>query len=444
MKTFVWKLLVNSRTAKYCLKSKHFLLRFCHTQPHQQLQMTKKITINDKSYDTDSWTNVTDKIQSLTGRNLHLQKNHPIYLLKERIIHYFYKQFKNNRGNPIFSVHEQLSPVVTVTQNFDSLLIPEDHISRSKSDTYYLNKDYLLRAHTSAHQVDLIRAGLDNFLVVGDVYRRDDIDSSHYPIFHQMEGVRLCDKHEVGEIFYKQGRSGQIQVFENGIRADGKQAVHTRDAVAVMETEMKLCIEGLARSLFGAETKWRWVDTYFPFTHPSWELEIFYREDWLEVLGCGIVEHKLLENAGTSDKLGWAFGFGLERLAMKLFSIPDVRLFWSKDERFLSQFETNDVTAPIVYKPISIYPQCTNDMSFWIPESFVPNDFLDIVRTLGGDIIEKVSLIDSFYHPKKKQWSHCYRIVYRHMEKTLTQIEVNKLHQQIENAAKDQLNVVIR
>ncbi len=85
----------------------------------------------------------------------------------------------------------------------------------------------------------------------------------------------------------------------------------------------------------------RWVDTYFPFTCPSWELEIHFEGEWLEVLGCGVVEQAIVSNAGVENKLGWAFGLGLERLAMVLFGIPDIRLFWSKDKRFLSQFHAN-------------------------------------------------------------------------------------------------------
>ena len=97
----------------------------------------------------------------------------------------------------MFTMVDYLSPVVTVEQNFDSLLVPKDHVSRAKNDNYYINSEYLLRAHTSAHQRDLIKTGLDAFLVTGDVYRRDEIDMCHYPVFHQMEGVRLFSQHEL-------------------------------------------------------------------------------------------------------------------------------------------------------------------------------------------------------------------------------------------------------
>ena len=91
---------------------------------------------------------------------------------------------------------------MTVRQNFDSLLIPQDHVSRSLSDTYYINSSCLLRTHTSAHQYDLISSGLDAFLVFGDVYRRDEIDTFHYPVFHQAEGVRLFTQKQVKTFVY--------------------------------------------------------------------------------------------------------------------------------------------------------------------------------------------------------------------------------------------------
>ena len=156
------------------------------------------ICIGNNNYQTDKWTNVTPRVLSKIGCNLHNQKNHPLNLLRLRVQNYFYNpQFLNRHGTPIFAVFDSINPVVTTYQNFDSLLVPKDHVSRSKSDTYYINNQYLLRAHTSAHQEDLIKMGFDAFLVVGDVYRRDEIDSSHYPIFHQMEGVRLFSGHEV-------------------------------------------------------------------------------------------------------------------------------------------------------------------------------------------------------------------------------------------------------
>lgn len=149
-------------------------------------QTENAITIGNKKFLIDDFTNVTPKILSLVGTNLHTTPNHPLCLIRKRIVDYFYKRYVNPKGNPLFSVYDDLNPIVTVQQNFDNLLIPKNHPSRAKSDCYYINRNELLRAHTTAHQVDLLRSGLNNFLVCGEVFRRDEINSTHYPVFHQV------------------------------------------------------------------------------------------------------------------------------------------------------------------------------------------------------------------------------------------------------------------
>lgn len=146
--------------------------------------------------------------------------------------------------------------------------------------------------------------------------------------------------------------------------------------------------------------------------------------------------------AGAQDRIGWAFGLGLERLAMVLYDIPDIRLFWSEDERFLKQFRLSDINQSVKFQPLSKYPAVFNDISFWLPsESYTENDFYDIVRTVGGDLVEKVDLIDKFEHPKTHRTSHCYRITYRHMERTLSQREVSSVHQAVQEATVQLLGV---
>lgn len=369
---------------------------------------------------------------------------HPLSLVRQQIIDYFYKNYRNRSGNPLFSVYDNLNPIVTVSQNFDSLLVPKDHPSRKKTDSYYINRDTLLRAHTTAHQEELISMGLNNFLIVGDVYRRDEIDNTHYPVFHQIDAVRTCTE---DEIFKNINGSEDLKLFDSqGVETADKQGYHTFESVKVMEHELKNSLIGLAKAIFGKDVQCRWVDQYFPFTHPSWELEIFHDNKWLEILGCGIMRQSILEKAGAGNRIGWAFGLGLERLAMCLYNIPDIRLFWSTDSGFLNQFKVEKADAHIKYKPISIYPQCKNDISFWLPEnkSYNSNDFYDIVREIGGDTIEQVVLKDEFVHPKTNKMSHCYTIVYRHMERTLSKREVNDIHHKIEKASAERLYVTIR
>ncbi|XP_047120104.1 probable phenylalanine--tRNA ligase, mitochondrial [Schistocerca piceifrons] len=414
----------------------------CSFSTVNETKPLSNIEIKGKSYSRDEWTNVTPKVLSYIGKNLHSQPGHPLHLVKKRIVNYMYKTFVGRRGNPLFAVFDDLSPVVTVEQNFDSLLVPHDHPSRQKSDCYYINRSNLLRAHTTAHQSELIGSGLNNFLIIGDVYRRDEIDSKHYPAFHQVDAVRICTPEEV----FRHEGSMQAVFEKKSQRTAAKQACHTLAATKHMEHELKQTLEGLAETLFGSGFQYRWVDTTFPFTHPSWELEVLRDDNWMEILGCGIMENEILESAGVKGRIGWAFGLGLERLAMCLYSIPDIRLFWSSDSGFLSQFNVKDPDTQIKYKPISIYPQCTNDISFWLPsdDSFTPNDFYDLVRTVGGDVIEQISLIDEFTHKKKGLKSHCYRIVYRHMGRTLTQKEVNEIHNSIARMAEEILGVTIR
>lgn len=427
----------------YCIKNNIITRKYCNLQSKKNI-LPNELNIQGVSYETDEWTNVTSKILSHVGRNLHQQKKHPLNLVHDRIIDYFYKSFKNTRGNPLFSIFSDLKPVVTLNQNFDSLLIPVDHPSRSKSDCYYVNKEHLLRAHTTAHQAELILSGLNDFLIAGDVYRRDEVDRTHYPVFHQVDGVRMRTRDQLfpesDQKIFTQEKSGVT---------DGVQSCHTKEAVIKMEKELKATLEGLACSMFG-KVPFRWVTTQFPFTEPSWELEVSLPQGgWLEVLGCGIMRQEILHAAGVDDRIGWAFGLGLERLAMCLYQIPDIRLFWSTDRGFLGQFiKVSSIHDNITYRPISQYPQCSNDLSFWLPESsefsYTSNDFYDLVRTIGGDIVEQVSLVDEWKNPKTQRLSHCYRITYRHMERTLTQDEVNNIHEQIAETAKQRLYVKIR
>ncbi|XP_054841504.1 phenylalanine--tRNA ligase, mitochondrial isoform X1 [Eublepharis macularius] len=392
-----------------------------------------------KPYLPDDYSNVTKKILSKVGKNLHNQHHHPLWLIKERMKDHFYKQYQGRFRTPLFSVYDDLPPVVTVEQNFDRLLIPEDHPSRKKGDNFYLNHTHMLRAHTSAHQWDLIHSGLDAFLVVGDVYRRDQIDNTHYPVFHQMEGVRLFSNHE---LFSSISGGETFSLFEKGLRTPLKQEMHTMEAVKLVEHSLKRALTKLMIHLFGDGLEIRWVDCYFPFTHPSFEMEISFRGEWMEVLGCGVMEQQLVNSAGAENKIGWAFGLGLERLAMILYGIPDIRLFWSKDERFLKQFRVPCIDQKITFQPFSKYPPVINDISFWLPsEKYSANNFYDLVRTIGGDMVEKVDLIDEFTHPKTKRISHCYQITYRHLERTLDQKEVNSIHRAIEESVVRELGV---
>lgn len=359
----------------------------------------------------DPSNNVTDNIFEKIGANLHHIPTHPLGIIKEAIYGYFDRHYPDT-----FVKFDDLHPVVKATANFDEVLVPVDHVSRSPNDTYYVDSETVLRCHTSAHQAETLRKGHASFLVTGDVYRRDSIDSTHYPVFHQMEGVRVFAEEEW-------------------------KAAGATDGTVYCEQELKKALEGLAKELFG-DVEMRWIDAYFPFTEPSFELEIYFKDQWLEVLGCGVMEQEILDSNGRSGHKAWAFGLGLERLAMVLFDIPDIRLFWTSDKRFLSQFKAGDLDTR--FKPYSKFPPCFKDVAFWISEDFTENNLCELVRGIAGDLVEEVKLIDDFTHPKTGRTSNCFRIAYRSMERSLTDEEINNLQDEVRRQVASNLNVELR
>ena len=323
-----------------------------------------------------SYCNIPDFVANKIGRNLHNQEEHPIKIIKEYIYNYF-KSIDDRK----FETFDNFSPFVTVQNNFDYLLIPHNHSSRSKSDSYYLNETIVLRTHTSAHQNELLEKGHRSFLVTGDVYRKDEVDMRHFYCFHQMEGVHLVDENEDPE------------------------------------TDLKKTLSGLIEYLF-PQNEYRFGKDHFPFTNPSFEIEVKFGDKWLEVLGCGVIHSDILNRFDIKQK-GWAFGLGLERFAMILFNIQDIRLFWTDNVRFLKQFKNEEIVS---FQPYSKVDPMKKDISFWIDKKEILikepdfewiniNDFYELVREVCGESIESVFLLDKFYHKKYDKYSITFRLL---------------------------------
>jgi phenylalanyl-tRNA synthetase alpha chain len=449
------------------------------------------LLIEGQSYSTDQWTNTPDAILSHIGRRLYLDGNHPLAITRKLIESQF--------PSPVFGNYSEKNPVVSTAQNFDVLGFPADHPGRSRTDTYYVNEKTVLRTHTSAHQQAYFQQINRNeksrpeevgYTVVADVYRRDAIDRSHYPVFHQMEGAMLWKRADLEPLKYAKETAARIMDDLNHIpthdvavedpnptiheeRNPLQAKHHSAEEVEAVAAHLKRSLERMVIKVFteaskaaaaanganGANSeqeplKVRWVEAYFPFTSPSWELEVFWQGDWLEILGCGVIKQDLLINSDVPDRIGWAFGLGLERIAMLLFNIPDIRLFWSRDERFLSQFHAGHISR---FEPFSKHPACYKDVAFWLPSAAasggsaaggaVPvheNDIMEIVRGVGGDLVEDVRLIDEFTHPKTGKKSMCYRINYRSLERTLMNEETNDLHDQVREKLASLLGVQLR
>ncbi|GAA5856703.1 hypothetical protein JCM9279_000308 [Rhodotorula babjevae] len=419
---------------------------------------TEPLVIDGTSYPRDAFSNATPTILDKLPRRLHLQPSHPIGILRSLIESHFSS----------FAHLNSLSPIVTVAQNFDDLGFPADHPGRALTDSYYLNEHHMLRTHTSAHEVELFRKGLDQFLVTADVYRRDEIDRSHYPVFHQMEGCNVVDpaqggierlERENAEMRAALGAANIVIEDPTGVETatNPYQQEHDPRTARIIAEHLKNSLNGLVLKLFGGRAggdgaeplRVRWIEATFPWTAPSYEVEVMFNGKWLEILGCGVVRQAALEKSGVGHKQGWAFGLGLERIAMVLFSIPDIRLFWSSDARFSNQFRQGDITT---FKPYSKYPECKKDLAFWLPEpgggdkvqAWHENDFMELVRDEAGDLVEGVQLIDEFTHPKTGRVSRCYRLNYRSMDRSLSNEEVNVIQERVQERVTSEMGVEVR
>ncbi|EJF66055.1 phenylalanyl-tRNA synthetase [Dichomitus squalens LYAD-421 SS1] len=427
-------------------------LHFVRIAQYRRCYSTRppSLTLLGKEYPTDSTTNITSAIADKVGRNLYTDPAHPLGILHALVSSHFHD----------FRSHVGLPPVVTPAQNFDDLGFPPDHPGRAPTDSYYLNRDAMLRTHTSAHEVETFARGERRWLLAADVYRRDEIDASHYPVFHQMEGARVFGADEAGraEVEADNARLEHHLARSNIVIEDvphisatnPRQEAHDPVMAELVAKNLKLSLNSLMLTLFGDRggvnedepLRVRWIEAFFPFTTPSYEVEVFFRGKWLEILGCGVVQQRTLDRARVPDSISWAFGLGLERIAMILFSIPDIRLFWSQDPRFVSQFTAGQIST---FKPYSKYPACYKDVSFWLPGSGLhDNDFCDLVRDTVGDLVQDVVLIDDFTHPKTNRRSKCYRINYCSMDRSLSNEEANEVHTQVIANLKDKFGVEIR
>ncbi|SBT39866.1 phenylalanine--tRNA ligase, putative [Plasmodium ovale wallikeri] len=465
-------------------------------------------------------------VLSNEGRTLYKILNHPIRTIKNMIELFFFH----------FEKFDNLKSETSVKENFDDLFVPLVHPARNAKDTFYLDKNYiknyysylqycyspfdkinpfykyylankllchdkikLKRTHMTTHLPDLLRKNHKNVIYTGTVYRRDEIDKYHFPIFHQTDGFLI-----------------QPQSFH-------------------VESDLKTKLEQLVYYLFGkkqVEMKWE-HDTSFPFTDPSYELYIRgeSRESsvgngnadsssgsdgrdsrgWVEILGCGKIKKEVIAlslyekdinriiegeitlfdkelmsainkysyqketdqqqpywewqkkssltnnlcNTVLNNRIeikinaflktvhheGWAFGIGLERLAMLLYDIHDIRLFWSKDKRFINQFKENEIS---LFIPFSNFPSVQKDISFYLNDKFKESAFFQICRDIAHENIEEVKKIDSYYNPKTKETSVCYRITYRSHNQNLTHKIVNDIQKKIVQVLIKECSVIIR
>ncbi len=236
-----------------------------------------------------------------------LGKRHPMSIVLEEVYSIF-----TSMGFQIAEGPE----VEYVYYNFDALNAPQNHPSRDPGDTFYIDERTVLRTQTSPVQVRTMESGKPPIRIIapGRVYRNDEVDATHSPVFHQIEGLVVDKNVTMGDL------KGTLEVF--------------------------------AKSLYGDSTKVRFRPHHFPFTEPSAEMDVTCfkcqgsgcslckGEGYIEILGCGMVHPNVLSTCGLNPEIysGFAFGMGLERIVMQRYKIDDLRLFFENDMRFLSQF----------------------------------------------------------------------------------------------------------
>lgn len=301
---------------------------------------------------------------------------------------------------------------------FDLFNMPLGHPARSKSDTYYINDGNVLRTHDTVFwyyylnhpiiQEHIKKNESFGAICYGKVYRKDEIDRSHMNVFHQIGGLYLAP--------------------------DSKQIV--------IPDDLKNTLSEIGRSIFGDNINFRFYEHTFPYTDPSFEMEAEINGRWVEMVGSGLPRKSVLLNFGITGYNGWAFGFGLERLAMASMELPDIRLLWSDDQRVKKQLKLGDK-----FKEVSRFPPITRDISFVANKDFVPNNYFDLIRDLGGDLVEQVELLDKYENADKfgkDKTSYTYRIVYRSNERTLTTEEIDPIQEKIYKQTAIQFNAELR
>ncbi|KZX82402.1 phenylalanine--tRNA ligase subunit alpha [Oleiphilus sp. HI0009] len=259
---------------------------------------TKKDSMEQKALEAQLMSEAVDV--TLPGRATDLGGLHPVTKTMRRIESFFAKAGYSVEVGP---------EIEDDYHNFEALNIPGHHPARAMHDTFYFNANTLLRTHTSPVQVRTMEKGEPPFRMIcpGRVYRCDS-DQTHTPMFHQVEGLLVEEK--------------------------------------VSFADLKSTIEEFLKVFFEKDLEVRFRPSYFPFTEPSAEVDIEWGRNadgsikWLEVMGCGMVHPKVFEASGIDAEKysGFAFGLGVERLAMLRYGVNDLRMFFENDLRFLQQF----------------------------------------------------------------------------------------------------------
>lgn len=371
--------------------------------------------------------------------NLCQQEWNPVNMIVNNVINSpFYKSFDRI----------EVPQIVSEFETFDLFNFPEDHVARRPSDSYFINKSsdkknsILLRPHTSVMwyhylvewnaKVELEKNWEAKALSWGKVYRVDELDKTHHECFHQIDGLLITAKEK---------------------------------EIITQET-LKKVLSNTIIALFWENIKMRFNEDSFPYTTDSLEVEVDYNWKWVEVLWAWIVHPSVFIKLWIDpEKYNWlAFGFWIERLAISLKKIPDIRIFWSQDPRITKQWWNFEP-----YKEVSSYPPVYKDISMIVPKAKFQKDLEEekksweleltrntesdffaitwIIRDVSWDLIEEVKITD-IYEDDEKFWENnkslSLKITFRSIERTLTNEEINKIYFEIREKLEKNLEYKLR
>lgn len=314
--------------------------------------------------------------------------------------------------------HIKIPEVISTKIIFDLFNFAADHPARSKSDTYYVTNEHVLRTHDTVFwyyylnlpevKERIAKGEALGTMCYGKVYRKDEIDRRHMNIFHQMGGWYLQP-----------------------------------DSMGMMKLDdLKNVLSEIVKAVFGSSVEYRFLDDTFPYTDPSLQVEVKVGNEWVEILGGGMPKKSVLKEFGIEGYNGWAFGFGLERLAIISMELPDIRLLWSEDPRVVKQLKLGQK-----FVEVSKYPPIVRDISFVVKNDFIPNDYFDFVRESAPGLIEQVELLDKYENAEKfgaGKISYAYRITYRSLDRTLTSEEIDATHKKLESETSKVFEATVR
>lgn len=340
----------------------------CYSSSVKPIKET--LLIQRTTYKTDDWTNITSRFEPFVGANLYARRNHPLKLTHEEVTTFFKKWFNENiNNNAELPVYKNLDPI-------------EPNTSTEKvPNTFYVNKDLMLRSHAINREVKYLKSGVDNFMLICDLYRQCQMDELHFPAFHRINVFRTinCEK------LLRRSKQKETQLAQT--------ASHLKEEYQTVLIEM-------VKHFLGTDAKYRWTDMKSNSTDPSWMFEIYHHDSWHRLSSGGLIKNEIFERSERANTVGWEIGIGLDRLAMILFNIFDIRLLWNKDPAFLNRFKPQRISenlqaklekAPnadakskgIIEKTAKEVPlpiqkkktKCEKHISFILPENLDPEKF---------------------------------------------------------------------